>query len=74
MKNKCTFWGFNVINISYINCSVLLDYLIFNNAPPGWTSLSLLISVLGGMQLLFLVLIGEYVGYIFEQVKIDHFI
>jgi len=47
----------------------LFNYLIYKNLPPGWTTLSLLISILGGMQLLFLGVLGEYIGYIFEQVK-----
>ena len=36
---------------------------------PGWTSLLSAISLLGGVQLLVLGVLGEYIGRIFEQVK-----
>lgn len=38
-------------------------------AVPGWTTASVSISLLGGIQLLGLGIIGEYVGRIFEEVK-----
>lgn len=37
--------------------------------PPGWTSMVAVMSFLGGLQLLFLGLIAEYVGQIFDEVK-----
>lgn len=41
----------------------------YSNLPQGWTTLALLISVLGSAQLLVLGIIGEYLGFIFEEVK-----
>ena len=37
--------------------------------PPGWSTLAILVSVIGGVQLLFLGIIGEYIGRVFEEVK-----
>ena len=36
---------------------------------PGWTSLLAVIAFIGGLQLLFLGVIAEYVGQIFDEVK-----
>ena len=39
------------------------------HVPPGWTSLAILILILGGIQLLLMGVVGEYIGRIFEEVK-----
>jgi len=36
---------------------------------PGWTSIVLVVTVLGGMQLIMLGVIGEYIGDIHDEVK-----
>ena len=36
---------------------------------PGWTSLAILISIVGGIQLVLMGVIGVYLGKIFEEVK-----
>ena len=46
----------------------LLNHLFGNNVP-GWTSTVLPIYFLGGVQLVFLGLIGEYIGKIYLEVK-----
>ncbi len=38
-------------------------------APPGFTALILAITFLSGFQLLFMGIIGEYIGRIYEEVK-----
>lgn len=48
---------------------VVLSYYFSAQVPSGWTTLTLLISFFGGTQLLFLGLLGEYVGAIFDEVK-----
>mgnify|MGYP001024453227 FL=1 len=45
-----------------------LTYLL-GNTIPGWTSTVLPIYFLGGVQLIFLGLLGEYIGKIFLEVK-----
>ena len=42
---------------------------LFGNSVPGWTSIVLPIYFLGGVQLVFLGLIGEYIGKIYLEVK-----
>jgi dolichol-phosphate mannosyltransferase len=36
---------------------------------PGWTSMIMMVSIVGGLQLIILGIIGLYVGKIFEEVK-----
>lgn len=36
---------------------------------PGWTSIMVLVGVVGGMQLIVLGIIGEYIARIFDEVK-----
>lgn len=44
-------------------------HLFFSRSPQGFTALITAVTFLAGVQLLFLGLIGEYIGRIFEQVK-----
>lgn len=37
--------------------------------PPGWTTLAVMGSILSGIQLICLGVIGEYIGAIFDEVK-----
>jgi len=48
---------------------VVVTYFVGPMIVPGWTSLLALIALLGGFQLIFLGLIGEYIGLIFDEVK-----
>jgi glycosyltransferase involved in cell wall biosynthesis len=48
---------------------VLVTYFLGPPIVPGWTSLLALISLLGGVQLIFMGVIGEYIGLIFDEVK-----
>ena len=42
---------------------------IFGGAIPGWTSTVAPLYLLGGVQLLFLGIVGEYIGKIYTEVK-----
>ena len=42
---------------------------IIGGALPGWTSTVAPLYLLGGVQLLFLGIVGEYIGKIYSEVK-----
>jgi glycosyltransferase involved in cell wall biosynthesis len=44
-------------------------YLAGGHLPPGYTSLIVAISFMGGLQLTVLGIIGEYLGAVFDEVK-----
>ncbi len=46
-----------------------IQYFLYDSLPSGWTTLAILISVFSGIQLIFLGIIGEYLGAIFDEVK-----
>jgi glycosyltransferase involved in cell wall biosynthesis len=55
-------------------CAVVLGWTVYirvftNTAVAGWTSLLIVVLLLGGMQLVSLGIIGQYVGRIFEESK-----
>ncbi len=55
-------------------CLVVLSWTLYtrfftNSAPQGWTSLLVVVLLLGGVQLLSLGIIGQYVARIFDEVK-----
>jgi polyisoprenyl-phosphate glycosyltransferase len=55
-------------------CLVVLSWALYTRffthaAAPGWTSLLVVVLLLGGVQLLSLGMIGQYVARIFEEAK-----
>lgn len=56
--------GIGILAIIYT-----LFSLIFGDTVPGWASLMCLTAFIGGMILLSLGIIGEYVGKIYEEIK-----
>ncbi len=47
----------------------LLDKFYFKTTVPGWTSILISVLFLGGVQLIFLGIIGEYLGKMFIETK-----
>lgn len=47
----------------------IVYHKIFYGAPAGWTSLASLELTIGGIQLLILGIIGEYIGRVYEEAK-----
>ena len=50
-------------------CFVFYEYIFSERAPEGWATLAILVSLLGGIQLIFLGIFGEYLGIVFDEVK-----
>jgi polyisoprenyl-phosphate glycosyltransferase len=48
---------------------LVLSYFLEGNGVSGWTTIVVTLMCFFGMQMLFLGVIGEYVGRIFEEVK-----
>lgn len=53
----------------FFTAVVIVNYFLNDQTPSGWSTLSILISVFGGIQLFFMGVLGEYVGAIFDEVK-----
>lgn len=64
-----TFLGFALLAVSAVAGAYALLQKWLGNANAGWTSLMLSIWFLGGLQLLGIGVIGEYIGKIFVEVK-----
>ena len=62
--------GFVISGLSLLyGLYAIFAFLFFNAVIPGWASTVLVGTFLGGCQLFFLGLIGEYIATIFDEVK-----
>ena len=67
-------WAF-YIGIVFGMCSILLLGHVFyvkfvtNDAVPGWATTTVSVLFLGGIQLVGIGILGEYIGRIFEEIK-----
>lgn len=65
-----TYMGFLVSGVSFIYGLYTVSIGLFSaKAVPGWASLMVIVLFLGGLQLVTLGILGEYVGRIYDQVK-----
>ena len=57
--------GFSaILGFLYVLC-IIIRYFIFHSAPLGWSSTTALILIIGGIILMVLGMIGEYIGRIY---------
>ncbi len=65
-----TFLGFvlSLASAAY-GAFLLASFWIFGDLPRGYPSLILVMLFVGGLQLVMIGIIGEYVGHIFDEVK-----
>lgn len=52
-----------------VAAGTIVQYFIYGSLPSGFATLVVLLSLFGGVQLIFLGIIGEYIGAIFDEVK-----
>jgi glycosyltransferase involved in cell wall biosynthesis len=48
---------------------ILIRTLIYGVEIPGWSTITVFVTFLGGIQLLSIGILGEYIGRIFNEVK-----
>ena len=58
-----------IVSIILIIYAIISYVFRLNSLTPGWTSLMVTITFLGGMQLLSIWLISEYIGKIYDESK-----
>jgi len=61
--------GAAVVVSALLGFYALGSWLFINKTPQGWTSILLAVVFFGGLQLLILGILGEYVGRTFEQTR-----
>lgn len=60
--------------LALVASAVFASYAVYvrvflRESPPGFTAVIVMMTFLSGMQLVFLGIIGEYIGRVFEEVK-----
>jgi dolichol-phosphate mannosyltransferase len=62
--------GFGFASLGFLLALfTFVEYFRSRSFPPGWATLAIIIPILSGIQLIFLGIIGEYIGAIFDEVK-----
>ena len=64
-----TWLGFLVSAFAFLYILVVLALWILRINVPGWTTLMVFVLFLGGVQLLMIGVLGEYLGRIYDEVK-----
>lgn len=64
-----TFIGSAISVLSILAAVYALISNIFGSTVPGWTSLILSVWFLGGLQLIGMGIVGEYIGKLYQEVK-----
>jgi polyisoprenyl-phosphate glycosyltransferase len=67
-----TYLGFIASGIGFILSFIfIIEKLLSNKSPAGWVSLVVIILIMGGIQLVAIGIIGEYVGRSFLHINED---
>jgi dolichol-phosphate mannosyltransferase len=61
--------GFALATLLRRRCCDVLQYLFYSTLPSGWATIITLLTIFSGTQLIFLGILGLYIGAIFDEVK-----
>jgi dolichol-phosphate mannosyltransferase len=61
--------GFGVSLLGWISASYIIYIYFVRSVQPGWTSLAVLVLIIGGFIIISTGVTGLYIGKIFDQVK-----
>ena len=64
-----TLLGFIISTLAFIAIPVVIVLRILGSYLPGFGSITIAVLLLGGIQLIAIGIIGEYVGRIYDEVK-----
>src|ERR1700733_4856157 len=64
-----TLLGFVISTLAFIAIPVVLILRVVGSYLPGFSSITIAVLLLGGIQLIAIGIIGEYVGRIYDEVK-----
>jgi dolichol-phosphate mannosyltransferase len=64
-----TLLGFLISGVAFIAIPVVITLRIVGSYLPGFSSITIAILLLGGIELIAIGIIGEYVGRIYDEVK-----
>jgi len=68
-----SYFGFIVSAIAFVYAIIVIAFKLFSLKPPGytpgWASTIVAILFLGGVQLMSLGILGEYLGRVYDEVK-----
>lgn len=64
-----TYFGFIVSGFAFLYAIVVLALKVFRLNYPGYTSMMVAILFLGGVQLIGIGILGEYVGRVYDEIK-----
>jgi glycosyltransferase involved in cell wall biosynthesis len=64
-----TLLGFAISTLAFIAIPIVIVLRLVGSYLPGFGSITILILLLGGIQLIAIGIIGEYVGRIYDEVK-----
>jgi polyisoprenyl-phosphate glycosyltransferase len=64
-----TLFGFLISTLAFVAIPVVIVLRIVGSYLPGFSALTITVLLLGGIQLITIGIIGEYVGRIYDEVK-----
>ncbi len=64
-----TLFGFLISTLAFVAIPIVIVLRILGSYLPGFSALTILVLLLGGIELIAIGIIGEYVGRIYDEVK-----